>query len=325
MPLKLNEGEKLLHLSLETTSGTEVAATAASVLLTKNLSISIGDSDSVTDEFDGIGSRDMPVTQGNLRNTLTFDTPVMTSGAAGTAPALSALLQSCGFAETVTATVDAKYTHASLAALKTASAMMRRDTGGGKDNRYRLKGAMGILGVEVKAGQRPIFKVSSFVGDYLEPDNAANTAWATPNYGTQKAQIIDTAAPDSSVVVTLNGKSVCLDSFTCSNLSGLKLERVSTMCANMTMPSVATPEATINMAMPNFATEFNPFQYARADGAAPKRYPFSFSMGSVAGKKFTIYVAETQPVSAKESKLNGGLLGCEMGLRFLSPVIITFA
>ena len=70
MPLKLNEGEKLLHLSLETTSGTEVAVTDASVLLTKNLSISIGDSDSVTDEFDGIGSRDMPVTQGNLRNTL---------------------------------------------------------------------------------------------------------------------------------------------------------------------------------------------------------------------------------------------------------------
>ena len=325
MPLKLPEKEKLMHFTLETVPGTEATHTASTVILTKNLSVSVGDSDSSTDEFDGIGSRDMPVTQGNLRNTFTFDVPVMVSGTAGAAPPLNAILQACGFTETLTATVDAKYTHADLSLLKTASVMERRNVGGGKDNRYRAKGGMGVLGIEAKAGQRPVFKITGFVGDYIAPDNAANTTWATPNYGTQKTSMLAPLTPDSGIVATLNGKPICLDSFNCSNLSGLKIDRASTMCASMSVPSVVTPEATINMMMPNFTTEFNPFVYADASQGATKRYPFSLTIGTVAGQKFSLYVAEAQPVSAKESTLSAGLLGCEMGLRFLSPVILTFS
>ena len=97
------------------------------------------------------------------------------------------------------------------------------------------------------------------------------------------------------------------------------------MCANMSVPSVVTPEATINMMMPSFPTEFNPFVYADASQGETKRYPFSLTIGTVAGQKFSLYVAEAQPVTAKESTLGAGLLGCEMGLRFLSPVILTFS
>lgn len=325
MPLKLNEKEKLLHFTLETVAGTEAAHTAATVILTKNLSASIGDSDSSTDEFDGIDSRDRAVTQGNLRNTFTFDVPIMVSGTAGAAPPLGAILQACGFAETLQATIDAKYTHANLSVLKTASVMARRNVGGGQDNRYRTKGAMGVLGIEAKVGQRPIFKITGFVGDYIAPDSAANTTWATPNYGTQKTNLLAPLTPDSGVVATLNGKALCLDSFNCSNLSGLKIDRASTMCASLSVPAVVTPEATINIMMPNFTAEFNPFIYADASNGAPKRYPFSLTIGTVAGRKFSLYVAEAQPVTAKETTIGSGLLGCEMGLRFLSPVIITFS
>lgn len=321
--LKISEKNKVLHFQKEVTEGTAVAQLKTSVILTQNLQATIGESDDQTDEYDGTASRDAPISSGNLRNTFAFDLPVVTSGAAGTAPAIGAVLEACGFKAVVTAGTDVKYSPESLTAIKSGSLMMRRDAGGGKDLQYTTKGAKGILGIEVKAGQRPKFKVSNMTGDYIQPTHAVNTAVAPSDYGTQKTLVMDVANVDSLVTATLNGKSLCLDSFNCQNLSGLDLQRFTSMCTGFTIANPATPEATITGVMPDWTADFNPFEYGRTDGTV-KRYPFILELGTVAGKKLRIECLECQPVKPKETALGSNVLGFELGLRLLSDVIITF-
>ncbi|MDD5395240.1 MAG: hypothetical protein PHE17_19630 [Thiothrix sp.] len=322
--VKLSEKNKVLHFQREVTEGTEVAQTATSVILTQNLQATIGEGDTQTDEYDGTAGRDNPVSTGNMRNSFAFDMPVTLSGTAGTAPALGAVLQACGFKETITAATSVKYTPEALGAIKSGSVTMRRDLGTGFDLWYKTKAAKGILGIEIKAGQRPKFKVSNLVGDYIEPLRSANGTISPTNYGTQKTLVCDTASPDSVVTATLNGKALCLDSFSCQNLSGLDLQRFTSMCTGFTVANPATPEATMTAVMPDWSADFNPFQYGRTDGAV-KRYALVIDLGTVAGKKVRLEVAECQPVNPKESSLTGGVLGFEMGLRLLSDVQITFS
>ncbi|MEB4590026.1 hypothetical protein VSS37_03450 [Candidatus Thiothrix sp. Deng01] len=323
--LKLSEKNKVLHFQKETTEGTAIAQTVSSVLLTKGLSAEIGNGDSQVDEYDGVSSRDAPVSSGNLRNAFSFDLPVTLSGTAGTAPAFGGLLQACGFKETVTAGSKVAYTPEALASIKSGSVLMRRDTGTGYDLWYETKGAKGVLGLEVKAGQRPTFKVK-LTGDYLEPRRYQNTSVAATNYGTQKTYVCDTATPSSVVLAKLNGNDLCLDSLSIPNLSGLDLQYYASMCSGFTVANPATPEATITGVMPDWqgTGAWNPYQYARTDGAV-KRFVFEMVIGSVAGRIIRLVCDEVQPVSAKDASLNGGVLGYEMGLRFLSPITIEFS
>lgn len=322
--LKLSEKNKVLHFQKEVTEGTAVAQTTTSVILTQNLQATIGEGDTQTDEYDGTSSRDNPISTGNMRNSFTFDMPVTMSGTAGTAPALGAVLQACGFKEVVTAATKVVYSPEALGAIKSGSVMMRRDEGNGFDLQYMTKGAKGVLGLEIKSGTRPKFKVSNLVGDYLQPSRVANATVSPTAYGSQKNFVCDTASPDSVVTATLNGKALCLDSLTCQNLSGLDLQRFTSMCQGFTVANPVTPEMTLTAVMPNWTTDFNPFEYGNTSGAV-KRFAFVLELGTIAGRKIKIECAECQPTNPKESTLGGNVLGFEMTLRLLSDAIITFS
>ena len=127
MAIKVADKSRVLLFGKESVEGTAVALTgAANAILTKNLSVTIGEGDVSTDEFDGIDSRNVTESSGNLKNTFSFDLPVTTAALASIAktPAYNDIMQACGFNVTGVVNTSATYTHVPLASVTSATIEM---------------------------------------------------------------------------------------------------------------------------------------------------------------------------------------------------------
>lgn len=108
-----------------------------------------------------------------------FGVELQGSGAAGTAPAWGALLQACGFAETVTALSRVEYSPISTA-LKSVSIYLFAD-----GLRYRLIGAVGTFDGVTTVGGIPVLNFT-FMAPYTAPTAVSNptpdlTDWQMPS------------------------------------------------------------------------------------------------------------------------------------------------
>ena len=115
---------------------------------------------------------------GSTWSRLAFSVEAASSGTAGTAPAWGALLQGCGFTETVSTASRVEYTPASTS-LKGVSIYMYAD-----GLQYTLIGSVGNLNGAANVGGIPLLNFE-FLAPYVAPTAVSNpsttlTTWKTP-------------------------------------------------------------------------------------------------------------------------------------------------
>ncbi len=321
MPIRVSEKSKVIGIGIQNAQGTP-ASGFGSAILTKDLAANIGVGDEVTDVFDGIDTRDAPVSSGNLRTEFSFKFPVSfaSNGNAMGEPAWGAILRACGFDFTLDGSNKTYIFEPSpIADIDLATATMRRPKNATKDMEFKAFDVRGILGVDFQVKQRPFFTVSNFSGTFVEPTIKPKQ---TIVYGGSQRQNMAASLSKLSVVkFTLDDKPMCATAFTCDNLSGLSLNRDSTFCGEFSEAETETPVASVTMLSPDWETEFNPFKIGRTDGDV-NRYPFRMQIGTKPLHRLFIECDEVQPVSPAEATVGSGTYGASINLRFLSPIRI---
>lgn len=323
MPITVSEKSKVISIYVQNGAGLAATLQPVDYILTKDLSANIGVGDETTDEFDGIDSRDNPITTGNLRNEFSFKFPVSfeseASGGAMIAPKWLGLMRGCGFDVAIDSTAKTyTFTPSPTADLDLLKVVMRRAKNATQDMAFQAYDSRGILGIDLQVKQRPFFTVSGLSGSYIEPVAVAK---ARPAYGSQTINLAGALGKSTGVDMQLNGKTICASSFTCDNLSGLTLGRDADMCDEFSEAETTTPVASVTFRSPDWTTEFNPFAWGRTDGAV-NRYPFSVEIGQTALHTFALECDEVQPVNPADATVGGSTYGNQLGLRFLSPIRI---
>ncbi len=322
MPITVNEKSKVISAITQSVEGTANSGIGYHIL-TKDLTANIGVGDESTDEFDGIDTRDAPVSSGNLRNEFSFKFPVSFESDKGAAnprpPAWGNLLRMCGFDQTFSAANKSyTFTPSPLADMDLGTVRMRRPYNAVQDMEFAAYDARGILGIDLQAKQRPFFTVSNLSGTYIEPSIKSK---ATVNYNKQTVNLAGTLGKNNGANMTINGETVCVTQFTCDNLSGLTLNRDSDWCGSFSEAETTTPVGQVTMRSPDWGGEFNPFQMGRTDGEV-KRYSFSIEIGKIALQRLVIECDEVQPVNPAEATVGSSTYGAQLGIRFLSPIRI---
>lgn len=201
MPLLTNRC--LILAKKETTYGTDPTPTkTADALVAYDIEI--------TPEIDMVERRDMGPTlgrekmlSGRQRATCKFMTELRGSGTAGTAPmGMGALLQACGFGETIVGGVSVTYAPIS-ASLPGVTIWIYRD-----GLRHVLNGCVGNFEIVAEAGEVPKIKWE-FQGLYATPTDVSLITDATPNTTVPKVCKNLTVTFDSyaAVVAALSIKS----------------------------------------------------------------------------------------------------------------------
>lgn len=141
---------KGLGFKIETTEGTAETITAAEMILAEDIKLSPNVESLMRNPHLTTLSKQAPVA-GRSQASVSFKVHKYGGSAAGTAPFWGALLQACGFAETVVSSTSVTYKPAS-SALKSATIKVFAD-----GISYRLKGCRGTISEEMSAGQVPMF------------------------------------------------------------------------------------------------------------------------------------------------------------------------
>ncbi|WP_425072588.1 phage tail tube protein [Sagittula sp. S175] len=194
--------KKVLMTGIETTYGTPVAIGSCTAVQAKNVSFNPaeGSDKDLAHETSRLGnSATLPVDQ---HATLTFQTDLVGSGAAGTAPALAPLLRAVGMAETVTASTSVVYNPISDA-LESATFWLNVD-----NILYLFAGSRGTAKLVANASSEPILEWS-FTSLFSIPTDAAPvtpnlSAWLKPKAVTQA----------NTPTFTIGGTPLYLRSFT---------------------------------------------------------------------------------------------------------------
>lgn len=167
-------------LKTETTynDGTTTPAGASDALLVSNLSINPLNAQNVDRDIirPYLGGSEQLL--GTRYVELGFDLELAGSGTVATAPPWAAALLSCGFAQTLTATIRADYTPISTAF--PSATIYWYDDG----VLHVARGCRGTAQVNMRVGERPVMSMR-FTGIYATPTAASNpsvtlTAWKTP-------------------------------------------------------------------------------------------------------------------------------------------------
>lgn len=194
-------------LKTETTynDGTTTPAGASDALLVSNLSINPLNAQNVDRDIirPYLGGSEQLL--GTRYVELGFDLELAGSGTVATAPAWAAALLSCGFAQTLTATIRADYTPVSTAF--PSATIYWYDDG----VLHVARGCRGTAQVNMRVGERPVMSMR-FTGIYTTPTAASNpsvtlTAWKTPQVVTD-ANTQDTTfggTHNSSVAPAITG------------------------------------------------------------------------------------------------------------------------
>ncbi len=154
--------KKVLLAKIEATYGTDAAPAATDAILTKNLSITPYDGNTVQRDIDRptLGNDISINVAPNIK--VSFDVELAGSGTAGTAPGWGSLLRACGFSETINAATDVVYTPVSTGY---EAATMHYEQDG---QLHKVLGARGTVSFELSAGGLPVMKFS-FTGLYQKP------------------------------------------------------------------------------------------------------------------------------------------------------------
>ena len=172
--------KRLILVKKESTYGTDSTPAGTDALLVRNLEITPIEADVVSRELIQPFLGNSPQLIANTRVSLTFQVELAGSGTAGTAPRYGAVLQACGFSETIVATTSVTYAPVS-ASFSSATIYFNND-----GILHKATGCRGSFVLNAEVGQIPTIDFT-MIGVYNAP---TDTAAPAATYSNQASPLI---------------------------------------------------------------------------------------------------------------------------------------
>lgn len=276
MPAPLYWRQKVLLLKLEATYGTDSSPTGAlnAILATDVQHLPMEGAD-VSRELDTPSMGAQPTVPTELHSKFTFKVELQGSGAAGTPPALGAILRACGCAEVITAGTSVVYNPVSDSH-ESASIYFNVD-----GTLFKSLGARGTAKLTLNAQGIPVLEVE-MTGLFAQP---AAQALPVPDYTSWQNPLVATSA--NTPVFTVASTPLVLRSFELDLaneverrfLVGSEGVVITDRSDAISMTVEAVPLATLN-----------PFTLAAAQTAAA----IALTHGTAPGSRWSLAVPKAQ-------------------------------
>lgn len=195
---------KVILAKTEVTYGTDPTPTGASnAILTSNLSITPIQANMLDRNLDRVElGNDISIHDG-VHVACSFDVELAGSGAAGTAPGWSPLIQACGFDETITASTSVAYQPVSTGF---SSVTIYYNIDG---QQHKMTGCRGSVSFNISTGGLPMLSFS-MTGLYNAPSSVAMPTADVSGF-VQPVAVNDT----NTTTATLHSETLVCESFSC--------------------------------------------------------------------------------------------------------------
>jgi hypothetical protein len=281
--------KRLLLAKIESTYGTDPtpAATDAvlvSALEVQPLQLELKDRELILGH---LGNTEMVV--GQRLVSVSFDVEIAGSGTAGTAPKWSALMQACGFSETIVAVTSVTYAPIS-SAFKGVTLYFFAD-----GVRHKVTGCRGTWSMALETGEIP--KISfSFTGIFNAPTDETQPS---PTFSNQADPVVVNSA--NTATLEVHGYAACLSAFSL-DLANENPFRQLAGCTQQVLITDRKPEGEVTIEAPTIAQK-NYFSAASTQTAGQ----FSWVHGTTAGNIIT-FTAPTCTLGSPEYEDSDGVV-----------------
>ena len=281
--------KRLLLAKIETTYGTDPtpAATDAvlvSALEVQPLQLELKDRELI---LGYLGNTEMVV--GQRLVSVSFDVEIAGSGTAGTAPKWSALMQACGFSETIVSVTSVTYAPIS-SAFKGVTLYFFAD-----GVRHKVTGCRGTWSMSMETGEIP--KISfSFTGIFNAPTDETQPS---PTFSNQADPVVVNSA--NTATLEVHGYAACLSAFSLDLANETPFRQLAG-CTQQIMITDRKPEGEVTIEAPTIAAK-NYFSAASTQTAGQ----FSWVHGTTAGNIVT-FTAPTCNLGSPEYEDSDGII-----------------
>ena len=220
---------------------------------------------------------------------ISFDVEIAGSGTAGTAPKWSALIQACGFSETIVATTSVTYAPVSTGFRSTTLYYFADGV------RHKVTGCRGTWSMSLEAGEIP--KISfEFTGLFNAPTDETQP---TLTYSNQADPIVVNSA--NTTPIEVHGYAGCLESFSLSLANETPFRQLAG-CTQQVMITDRKPEGEVTIEAPTIAGKNF---FTAASGQTLDE--FSWTHGTTAGNIVT-FTAPTCNLGSPEYEDSDGII-----------------
>jgi hypothetical protein len=280
---------RLLLAKIESTYGTDPtpAATDAvlvSALEVQPLQLELKDRELI---LGYLGNTEMVV--GQRLVSVSFDVEIAGSGTAGTAPKWSALMQACGFSETIVSVTSVTYAPIS-SAFKGVTLYFFAD-----GVRHKVTGCRGTWSMSMETGEIP--KISySFTGVFNAPTDETQPS---PTFSNQADPVVVNSA--NTATLQVHGYAACLSAFSLDLANETPFRQLAG-CTQQIMITDRKPEGEVTIEAPTIAAK-NFFSAASTQTSGQ----FSWVHGTTAGNIVT-FTAPTCNLGSPEYEDSDGII-----------------
>ena len=281
--------KRLLLAKIESTYGTDPTPAATDAVLVSALSVQplqleLKDRELI---LGYLGNTEMVV--GQRLVSVSFDVEIAGSGTAGTAPKWSALMQACGFSETIVAVTSVTYAPVS-ASFKGVTLYFFAD-----GVRHKVTGCRGTWSMALETGEIP--KISfSFTGIFNAPTDETQPS---PTFSNQADPVVVNSA--NTATLQVHGYAACLSAFSLDLANETPFRQLAG-CTQQVMITDRKPEGEVTIEAPTIAAK-NYFSSASTQTAGQ----FSWVHGTTGGNIIT-FTAPTCTLGSPEYEDNDGII-----------------
>ena len=281
--------KRLLLAEIESTYGTDPVPLGTDAMLVSNLEIQplqleLKDRELI---LGYLGNTEMVVGQRLVG--VSFDVEIAGSGVAGTAPKWSALIQACGFSETIVSVTSVTYAPIS-SAFKGVTLYYFAD-----GVRHKVTGCRGTWSMSLEVGEIP--KISfEFTGIFNAPTDETQPALTFSN---QADPVVVNSA--NTATLQVHGYAACLSAFSLDLANETPFRQLAG-CTQQIMITDRKPEGEVTIEAPTIAAK-NYFSAASTQTAGQ----FSWVHGTTAGNIVT-FTAPTATLGSPEYEDSDGII-----------------
>ena len=207
---------------------------------------------------------------------VTFEVEMAASGTAGTAPAFSNLLLSCGTA--ITTVSGTSNTYAPISASFPSSTLWFYLDG----QRHQIRGARGSFSISAEVSNIPVISFT-FTGIYVAPGASSNP---TPTYQNQASPVIFNK--DNTTAFQFHSYAAALQSFSYDNANQVTYRELVQGTKEVLITERA-PSGSVTIEAPPLGTK-DYFAIANTSGSTGN---LTFQHGQVAGNRVTLTLGQT--------------------------------
>ena len=306
--------DKRIYPKLELTYGTDSVPTAAEIVRTRGVTFKNYEGNKQQQAYDGDGGRFRNSVNVEPHSSMSFDMDFAGSGTKDVSPNYKDILLSCGVNVVESVGVDTVFTPITSAISDSLSMYFVRNEAAGMGLAKSL-GMRGEIGLEIKRGEVPIWKIAKMLGSYIQPAFSAAPLAGTPSPQLKGIPVTTLNTP----TVTLDTQAVCLESFTLDNV-GHQVEFLNAPNCNEAKSQPVPITGSMTIKDEGYATK-NWLAVAESH-AGVTQVPLNIVHGTVTGNILTLADTDVQITDIDETELNG-LKAWNLSLAMLAVPVVT--